>query len=634
MLQSIRDRASGVIAYVIVILISIPFALWGINQYFGGGGNLVAAEVNGKEIPVSAFINRYQEQRRYLQSMLGGQLPPGYSEESLKKDVIRSMVRDELLREELDRAGYRVSDQLVFDYVRSLPVFSTDGHFDPERYSRILEAQRRPKAQFENEVRQQLRRTQFEQGVKTSAFVPPATAEAYAALDGQQREAEYFLIKVDSNAIREAISDDEVAAYYKEHKSSFLTPERIKVAYVALSQENLEKRVSVDEEQLRAFFQDQADRYAKLEQRHVRHILVKSQAEGDAPGAAKEAARKRAEEGLRELRSGRDFAELAKEYSGDTLTADKGGDLGWVVRGDFGPKVDEVIFALQPGTYSEPVETPSGWDIFEVLEVKPRTQRPFEEVRSEVERDYKRHEAENLFEDLTERLATLSYEQAGSLEPAADALGVPIETTDWFERDKGTGVAELPAVRAAAFSEEVLNEGRNSELIETAPGTVLVLRIADHEPPAPRPLEEVAQQIRATLARKTAREQAMQRGQAAIKRLKAGESPEVVAQTYGAELKKTGFVSRHTKDQPAYLVSKLFTLPPPSPGQPVIDGVPTPDGAYAVIVLTGLREGAVDDQERQSAADRLTAAYGPAELKAIVDSLVEHAEVRIYDQNL
>jgi peptidyl-prolyl cis-trans isomerase D len=635
MLQTIRDRASGVVAYAIVILISIPFALWGINQYFGGGDALVVAEVNGNEIPLSAFTSQYQQQRRYLRSVMGGKLPPGYDEAALKQNVIRGMVREALLAEDLERAGYRVSDGELARFIGSLPAFQDNGHFDRQRYERVLETQRRSKAQFEAELRGELRRSQFENGIRQSAFLPQPLQREYLRLKGQQRDIAYFVIPADVAKAREQITEAQIESYFKDHSGRFQTPERVKLAYVELDEAELLEDIDVDEAALRQFYEGQADRYMKAEERRARHILVKPKvAEGEGAVQAKEQAREQALELVERLRKGEDFAALARQHSDDQLSAPSGGELGVIARGDLEPNVDQALFGLAVEEISDPVESAGGFEILQVLEVKPAEQQPFEALRDRVEREYRQRLAERRFIDMADELLTLSYEQSDSLEPAAQALGLPTLTTGWVTRQGGEGIAANPKVREAAFSEDVLQAGRNSELVELSDTHVLVLRVAEHESAQTRPLEAVREEIRDILARETARKSALETGRAAVAQIRQGVPPGQVAEGHGRAVEELGFVPRTEANLPTQVLLKAFALNKPAAGEISAAGAQLPDGGYAVVVVHGVREGEADPGDGTAAASRQAQGYGTRELEAAYTALEAGAEVRIFQENL
>ncbi len=627
MLQKIRDRVSGIIAYTIVALISIPFALWGIQQYFGGGGDQAVGSVNGEDIPAQAFHRELQRQRNALLQAFGGKLPPGFDEGGLRQRALDTLIRQYLLNQEVDRLGYAVSDDQLVETIRAIPQFQREGHFDPQRYDQVLKLQQRSKVEFERMIRQQLRLEQYQGGLGDTGFVPAAQVRDFQRLRDQKREIRYFVLEADLEGVKSGLSEDEIQAYYQAHVADFQRPEQVRVQYVHVRVADLEKRVPVDEETLRAFYEEQADRYVTPEERRVRHIVVRF---GGDSGRTEAQARAIAQKAAARLAAGESFEDVVKEVSDDELTREQGGDLGWVARGDLSRDFDAVAFALEPGKRSDPVKVDSRFEIIEVTDVRPAKQRSFEAVRDQVDEEYRRREAERLFLDVTEQMMTLGYEQPDTLGPVADATGVKVQSSDWFSRDQGEGIGAERAVRAAAFGTEVYEEGRNSELIELPDGSVAMLRIQDKRPAQALPLEAVRERVVARLALEKAQDQTQKKGVRAVERLRAGEDAAEVAASLGATLQDPGPITRSERGVPEPVRSRAFVLLRPQPGKPVIDGLPMAGARYAVLILDAVRDPEVDRTDPKRFA-QLARTYGSRELEAALRALEDAAEIQVAD---
>ncbi len=640
MLQTIRDRASGWVAYAIIFLISIPFALWGIQEYFGGGKEDVVAEVSGTEITVREFNNQFQQQKRYLQSVLGNDLEArGLNDASIKQSVLQRLVRNELLRQEADQAGYRVSNAALFERIKTIPAFQVEGVFNKARYQQALQSQRRSSNQFEAQLREEIRLSQFDTAIRQSSFLPAAYARDYNRLKNQTRDFSYFVVSADVEAARAQITDDEVATYYERNAARFQTQERVKLAYIELNQQALVDTVSVDEEAVREYYDQQADRFMIPQQRQARHILLAVPLEAaDEHDQAKrqkkiDELRQQAEELVKRLHAGEDFAALASQYSSDSISAQNGGDLGLIVAGDMGPRFEAALFALAKDQISAPVETDFGFHIIQVTGIKPAVQKPFEEVRLQAEQELKQQLAEDRYADLAQQLLTLSYEQPDSLEPVADALELKLNSTDWLTRATGQGIASETSVRSAAFGEEVLGEGRNSDLIELADGRALVVRVVAHEPATTRPLEDVKDQIRNVMAAQVTRQQALEEGRALLKDLQAGAMMASLTASGSRELKSVSAVARGSQDVPAAIVRKVFTIQKPQPEKASYAGVSLANGDYAVIALQKINDAAPQDTDTAVTAQQ-SAYIGTRELDAAYQGLESAADVNIHEDKL
>lgn len=635
MLQSIRDRASGWIAYVIVFLISVPFALWGLHEYLGGGETLIAAEVNGQEIPLQEFNTQYQQQRQLLRARFGGNAPAAFLDSpSVKDGVIRNMVRRLVLSQETNDAGFGADNQVVLDQLSSIPAFQNEGRFDKERYEQVLYSQRRSPQEFEQQFRESLDLTSFENGLRATSFLTTAEKQAYLRLRDQTRELSYVLIPAHSYGEQVTISDEAIKAHYEENTAQFQALAKVKLEYIELAEAALEDQVSADEEQLRELYEDQIDQFTTVELRKARHIVVKLD-EGAGEEAVKVAEEKAAR--LRQrLTDGEEFAALASEASEDELSAATEGDLGFIAPGDMDPAFENALFALSEGEISEPVRTGLGFEIIQFTEIKPKEQQSFEEVKDRVETEYKQRIAESQFVEQAELLVTLSFEQPDSLEPAADALGVEVQTTDWLTRDDTDGIVAAPEVKNAMFSDEVLQTGQNSDLLELQDGRVVVLRVAEHEPAKPKLLEEVSEDISVLLTLQRTGELAMEAGEEALGKLRGGdETMEDVAESLELELEAPGYVQRNATTAPAPILREIFSLEKAGEGAPVYTGVALPGGDYAVIAVTDVKDGGDgSDEQLVELRSQQDATYGARELEAAVAALEAAAEVRILHENL
>ena len=345
-----------------------------------------------------------------------------------------------------------------------------------------------------------------------------------------------------------------------------------------------------------------------------------------------------AAETLRAIRAVADGIELAadvaSEASDDTLSASNGGDLGDLARGDMEPQFEDVLFVLQEGQVSAPVRPSLGWQIITVTDIKPAQQKPLDEVRDQIEREYRIREAEERFFVLTEKLKTASFEQGDSLKPAAAALGVELKTTDWFTVDNGTGFAANPLVRQTAFSERVLGDGRNSDLIDLDDTRIAVLRIAEHDPSQVRALDAVRDTVRQMLVEEGARERVRELGEAAVARLADGQTLAAVAGDVDADLTEAGYVQRASAGVTPAILGKAFTLPRPAAGERSVGGVQLANGDYALVVITAIREGVADEAQQQQYALTQQRSRASREFDAFYGALEGRAEIKIYRENI
>ncbi|MFP4181117.1 MAG: SurA N-terminal domain-containing protein [Thiohalospira sp.] len=625
MLDAIRNRAQGWIAWVIVILITIPFALWGVQEYTDGGGAPAVAEVDGHSIDRQEFQRAFYQRQQQLQEALGEDMAEaGFDEKTIRRQVIEGMVEERLLLEALRDAGYTIGDRELASRIRAVRAFQEGGDFSPERYEQALSSQGMQPGQFEDRIRQDLLVQQLRAGVEETALATPRQVEDYIALWRQQREVGWLRVPLSDFADPDAVSESAVREHYEAHPERYRTPEEVRIAYVELNLDRVAESMEVDEEALREEYEERKDEFGEPERRRARHILFTAQGSGDEGW---EEAREEAEEVLAKLEEDSEFEELAREHSEDRATAEEGGDLGWFARDDLDTAVTDAAFSLEPGEVAGPVRSEFGYHLIRLEEVEESDIPPFEEVREELERSLREGRAERRFVEATEELANLAYEHADTLQPAADRLDLEIREAGPFSRE-GTeeGLGAREEVVEAAFEGEVLDERYNSALLELEDDRAVVLRVREHQPAERRPLEEVSDEIRETLARDRAAEAAEERAKELREKLASGTEPESLSGWQGNQR-----VGRRSEEFPDAVSRAAFRMARPGE-EASFDTATLDNGDRAVIgvfdVIPGDPED-VDAEERQRIQRQLVEANARAEFAGIVGLLREQAEVTI-----
>jgi peptidyl-prolyl cis-trans isomerase D len=629
MLQAIRERAQGWIAWVIVILISIPFALWGIQSYLGVGSEPVVAEVNGLEITDRDLSRRVQQARIELRERLGAAYDPAAFEEAgLRSEVLNDMIRQTLLLNVSNRIGMRVSDEEVRVQILSEPAFQRDGRFDRDAYERLLQIQGLSPAQFEGQLRQQLIGNQLLRAVVGSDFVTRGELDQYQRLVGQTRELAYVQLKVADFQSDDPVREDEIKTYYDSNPLLFQSPEMVMLDYLVLDVAELAEGEEITDEELQRIYEDDQARFGQPEQRSVRHLLL------SVPPGADEATAQAVLEKIQSVRdrilAGEAFSELAESESQDPGSATQGGALGTIEQGLMDPAFDLAAFTLPVGELSEPVRTRFGYHLIEVTEIIPPKTKPFDEVKEDLRAETSRQRAESLFYDLGERLANVVYESPDSLEPAADELGLSIRKSDWIGREGGEGILSHPRVVGAAFSDEVLVGRANSDLIEPERDVLraIVLRVADHRVASTRPLDEVRDEIIEALRFERAREKALQAAEALAEQVRRGVAwseamPDAVVEAPGA-------VDRNNPDIPGPVRDVAFTLPVPREGETSVGTATSPEGDIAVVQVLAVADGEVspaEDSSPMSEASALAQLLGRQAYEAMLGDMERRAKV-------
>jgi peptidyl-prolyl cis-trans isomerase D len=636
MLTTIREKTQGWIAAIILGLVTIPFALWGINTYFESGGRLNVAKVNGVDISVESYKRALETQRRSLQQMLGRSVDPRlFDTPEFRQRVLDGLIDELLFVADVEASGYRVNNAELSRQIRLAPQFQRNGQFDPKLYETLLRNEGLDVTGFEARLRRDVLTRQAESGFVQSTIVMPSDIQALLKLQAQQREAKVAVLKPVRLRDRVKISSQAIEQEYTANSERYQTPERVRVEYIRLAAADLAKEVRVSEDEVRKAMAEAVASVAGKEERHASHILFKLPQDADAQ--TEKAAMAKAQDVRAKLLAGADFATLARKNSEDPGSAAQGGDLGFIGRGALAKEFEQTLFALKkPGELSAPVRTSYGLHLIKLTGVKAAPSAPLV-TRSKVEADLRSRKAEERFFELSEKFQNIVYEQSDSLKPAADLLGLKIETSGWFTRTGGgSGIVAEPKMIEAAFDPEVLGQGRNSSTIEVGRNTLVALRIAAHEPRSLRPLAEVRSEIEKTLLASALRAEAERIAQEALGKLRTGESFEGMARQYGMDVQAPRLYVRKEAVIDGQLLSALFKTAHPEGGKSTYGSAVQADGTVAVFALMRVMEPEKPAMGAEADAMRklLEARRGREYLDSYRSGLRQQAKIKIYKDQL
>ena len=627
MLQAINDKAKGLIGGIIILFISIPFALWGIQEYIGGAEQPFAAKVNDVEISVRDYEEAVARQRQRLQSVFGDRLPNDAAfEKRMKQQVIDQLIRQQLLDQVISATGYNIPDQTLAQKIQSLEAFQQNGQFIASTYKDILRSQGMSTSEFEHLYRRDLMQQQMQNGISKTSIVDKASLTLLDRLQNQTRDISYLLFKQSAYLPEVELTDEEIQQYYEENQDRYMHPEQVSLSYVELKPENISVDGSVNEESLRRQYDLYVASLAGNEQRKARHILIKLDDETDAETRA---AKKQQLQQIREkIAAGESFEELAKQVSEDPGSAANGGDLDWVARGMMVPEFEDALFKLKAGEVSDIVTTSFGYHLIKLEDIKGEKPVPFEAKKVELVKAAQQEEIDNIFYERSELMATLAYENDQTLQPVVESLGLEIRKTDLFNRSAGKGIAENDAVRNAAFSESVLKEGRNSDVIELEKNHVVVIRVDQHQPSRAKSLDEVKAQLQMTLKSLKAKQKAQADALQALANLQQGADMKDLAKGKHVEFKALGDIKRDYMEVDKRIVNLAFQMQKPEAEEPVYDSVElTRD--VAVIALNDVKEASAEPsaEDLQALQAQLQSVVSNQEMTAMVEFLKSQSEI-------
>ncbi|MFK5914789.1 MAG: SurA N-terminal domain-containing protein [Woeseiaceae bacterium] len=624
MLQAIRNNAQGVFVWIVVGLIVVSFALFGLGSYLSGASKVVAASVNGVEIDSRALTRAYQNYQERLRSMFGESFNPELlgGVKKLKIEVLQGLISEEVLNQMLTEEGYQASASQVFEQLQQYKAFQEAGVFSPKRYKEVLSLQGINGQAFENDLSRGIASQQLRTAISSSAFLTSQEQETISSLQNQKRDIGYFDVsnKVYRKAVK--VTDENIQSYYEKNGQQFLTQEKIQLEFIELKMDDVAANQEVSAEMVKEQYQISPESYMSSD----------------------DAATKKKMESLRkQIKQGADFATLAKLNSHDKASAEQGGDLGYLTRG-VEENFDKIVFSMKKGELSEVIKSKNGYQLIQLddiregdpeerkvrhILIKPEIKlKSLASVKKTIEQELKYKLAAKVFFDDADQMNNLSYETPDSLEPVADALGIKVQTSKLMTRRGVAGLLSNPKVLKAAFSNEVLKEGRNSEVLEISDSHLVVVRVKQHQTAEVKKLNIVKPQIERLLVQQEASKKVDTVSSDILNRLKNNESLESLKLAYpNVKWTKVGWVNR-VADKKSKLSSvirdKAFVLAKPESAT-IWDKVSISGGDQAVIGLFKVEKGIADKNNEKE----LSTMMGNADYETFIQHLKSQADISI-----
>ncbi len=634
MLEKFRVMSQTWVAKVILALITIPFALFGVEYYFrqSGGGADTVAKVDGHAITQAEFTENLRNQlERMQESLRGARVDPALLDTpETRRETLEALINRRMLTDYADHARLTIPDNLLVNEISQAAPFQEDGKFSQARYEEALRARGLTPAVFESRLRDDLKIQLVQESLASTQWVPQVAVDAFLTLNDQSRELSVAEIPLAAFMAQVKIDDDAVKQYYDAHPDRFKVPERVKVQYLVLSADQLAQDIAVTPEEISRAYADPANqaRWGGTETRRASHILVTVPPK--ATEAQRNAAREQAQKILAEAQAHPDqFAALAKKYSQDPGSAAQGGDLGYFGKGAMAQPFEAAVFGMKAGEIRGPVETEFGFHIIHLTDVKAGKGRTLAEVTPQLTQELRRQRAAQRFAEAAETFSNLVYEQSTSLKPAADKLKLTLKDSGWIARGEPVQEPLLnnPKLLNALFSSESTQDGRNTQAVEVAPNTLVAAHVVAHEPSVARPLAEVREAIAQMLQREEAAKRVRQEGEARLADLRAGK-PVTLSWSPTRQLTRQQALSGGL---PPVVVTPAFQVS--TTHLPAYAGAAIPSGTYVLVRVTQVTAGnPADPAKRKQAEAGLTRAYGDATMSGFIAGLRKAADVRLVNK--
>ncbi|MDO6764029.1 SurA N-terminal domain-containing protein [Agarivorans sp. 1_MG-2023] len=626
MLEKLREGSQGPVAKIILGLVILSFALAGVGSYIATPSEQLAAEVNGESISRAEFDQAYQNERGRLESQFGAAFSqlaadPSYMAQ-FRNNVLERMIGERLLDQAAEKYGLRVSDERVKSQILGMQEFQVDGKFDNERYLAVLYRANLQPSQFRDMIRNDLTRRQLQQALLGSEFALPNEAELLVKLNQQTRDVRYVTVPVANFAAQEAPTDEELKAYYEERKNTFKTEESVDVEFIVVDAAKIADSIVVDEQDIQQFYEANSRSYTQPEKRKVAHILIGFSGDEAADKAKAEAL-------LAKVQQGEDFATLAAESSDDTFSGQEGGELDWFESGVMAPEFDAAAFALaDKGDVSELVKTEFGFHLIKLIDVQTAQVKPLEDVKDQISQRLQQEQAQNAFYEQAQRLAEVSFEIPDSLVDVASETGLTVETVKGLTRSSANAILSQPQVLSQLFNLDFIAEGLNSEAIQLADDSSVVVRVMAHKAAEVKPFETVESQIASDLTLSRSNQAAQDYADSLIAALESGEGLDGLLYEQNLTVDSKVKVARDSQDFEPQVVRHLFMMAKPTE-QKVASRIATMNGDQLVIQVTEVNESSsVDSSEADRWLEQLSSVKTEASYQVLIDVLKSKAEIQ------
>lgn len=613
---------------ILLALLIVPsFLVVGVTSYDSGGDRSDGiATVDGKRITQQEWESAQRRMIDQYRQMMGPQFDQKMLETpEAKQAILDNLVAERSIERELAKSHITVSDASLARSIAEMPAFQgANGGFDKEAYKASVAAQGLTEQGFEARMARDLATQQLVGSIQGTAFVPRSVSSRLSDINDQEREAQELLFPVSDFVSKVNVTPEMVKAFYEKNKAQFQIPEQAKAEYVVLDAAAVESQVAVSDAEIADYYGKNKNSFGSAEQRTASHILITTKR--DAPAADQAAAKAKAEAVLAEVRKNpNDFAKIAKAQSQDPGSAELGGDLGTVEKGAFVKPVEDAIYQLKEGQVSGLVQSEFGFHIIKVTSVKPAAVKSLDEAKPQIAAELKKQKMSKKYSEMVELLTNIVYEQSDSLKPAADKLGLKIQTAEGLTRTPNPALGNAPFNNAkfltALFSADSVKEKRNTEAIEVEPSTLVSGRVVEFKPATQRPLAEVEAVIRQRVTIEEAARLARQAGEAKLAAVKASGD----ATGFGAPKA----VSR-TKEPPFHPTAAIAVLKADVSKLPAVIGVEIPGQGYGVYRIGKVSQPAQPDQaRRKQEAEQLTRVLAEQEFYGFIEALKAKAKAKV-----
>ena len=627
MLQNIRDKSTGWIAYVIVIGISIPFALWGIDQYFTSN-NVIVAEINDTKISLERLNNEYQGKLQEMQSLIS----KDESEAELQKKIIKRTVLDELIdsvlvREFVNKNKFQVTEKSLITDIKNNKIFHENNKFNPKRYQNLLQSQGIKISDYERIRISELKTLQFYNNIVEGSFLSSQQLKDLENLKYQKRN-----FKLLSLSYKDFVKNDKKSTeaqkkdFYVKYRNIFSMPEKFNIQYIVFNKDILKKQLNINLDNLENYYNENKFKYIIPEKRKVSQIFI-SNLKND-----KEQNSTLIKSVFEKFNNGEKFGNLAKKYSDDRLSNKNSGDIGWVSRNEVTKKISDEIFKLKNiGDTSSIIETQSGFYLLQLKGLREAKVKSFSEVKDAVQKDYENIQVINKYDEIFEDISNILFENPDSLNKIEEYLSVKktstgLSTLSKIKKDHK--ILNNEKVLKSLSSKSVGQDNQNSAPIEVK-DNIVMLRINNKSPLQYKKYEDVVKEVESLINTENAIESMNESIKNIEKKIKLGADMKVIERLMNKKSTYYSDIERADDSIPPSILAKVFSLTKENNVTSIESGT----GNYELIVLDSIQKGD-SDLSNKSLKTMFYNEQVNAVLYSVIQSLREQAKIKIYPKNL
>ncbi len=607
MLEAIRDRAQGWIARVILGLVILTFAIFGVDSYINDRSAVVeVAKVGDEVISQQDFQLAMRNQKDALEA--NGEAKVNTEDPKFRQAVLEDLITTRTMMQAAQQSGINADPQRALKSLAEIPVFQENGRFSPARMDSWLRNRGMTQAQLLALLQQDVQLSQLEVGLREGSIVADGSVKLLVSAVSEQREVNEQVFEARRFLAPEKIDNAAIEAEYKAQRAQFETPAQARVEYLVLSLDAIKAQIKPDEAAVRRHYESHLSRYSEPEQRRARHILISARA--DQPAAERTQARQKAEQILAEAKKApAQFSDLARKHSQDPGSAKNGGDLGFFTRDRMVKVFADTAFALKKGEISGVVESEFGYHIVLLDEIRAAQAQPFERMKAQLTEEWRTQEAQKRFAEQADKFANQVYEQANGLQAVAKTYGLTVQTSGWISRTQAEpAFLAHPGLMDAIFAPESLAKKQNTDAIEVSPNTLVAARLLEHKPAGVRPLAEVSAQIREQLAGRAALAMSRRAGAEALAQAQTGKGT-------GAWSANMMLTRMQPLNLPPESIKAIFKQA--SKRLPVFVGVETQDG-YRLYRINQVQAGNAAEQHAGRIRADLQRMQAQSEVKAFI----------------